>query len=129
MGNLALLTTEGVPFLNGLDHDLDYEVWEVRMVDYLLALDVDMWRSILNVEKSELSEKAHKIIMKGISKPNADKVRHCESAKEVLDILQCLYGGDNHVAKEKAEESCSSSNELEYGEVVAYHTRVDDECV
>ena len=42
--------------------------------------------------------------MKGISKQNADKMRHCDLAKEVLNILQSLYVGDNHVAQDKDEE-------------------------
>jgi len=59
-----------------------------------MALDVDLW----NGEKSEQNEESQNIIMKGLSKSDADKVRHYESEKEVLDKLQCLYGGDRHEA-------------------------------
>ena len=65
--------------------------------------------------------------MKGLSKLDANKARHCESTNEVLDILQCLYGEDSHVAQEKAEQPCYSNNELERGEVDAHHTHVDEE--
>jgi len=97
------------------------------MVTYLMALDVYIWLSILNGEKSEKNEEAHKIAMKGISKSDADKVSHCESTKDMLDKLQCLYEGDIHVAQEKDEEPCCSSNESEHAEFVSHHARVDGE--
>jgi len=65
--------------------------------------------------------------MKGLSKSKDDKVRHCELAKEVLDRVKFLYGGDRNVAQEEVKETCYSSNEPEHGEVVADHTLIDDE--
>jgi len=115
MDNRPWLIAKGVQFLYGSGHDLWYEMWKVRMVTYLMALDADMWLSILNGEKSEKNEEAQKIIMKGLSKSDVDKVRHCESGKEVLDKLQCLYGGDNHVAQEEVEELCFPRNEEKHG--------------
>jgi len=123
MANRVWLTTEGVPFLNGLD----YELWKVRMVAYLMALDVDMWLSILNEEKNEHNEEAQNIIMKGISKLDADKVRYCELVKEVLERLRCLYEGHSHVSQEKDEEPCCFRNESEHAKVVYHHIQVDDE--
>lgn len=65
--------------------------------------------------------------MRGLSKLDVDKVRHFVLAMEVLDKLQCLYGGDSHIAQEEEEEPCCSSNKLEHGEVDGHHSRIDEE--
>lgn len=83
----------------------------------------------MNGEKSDKNEEAQKIIINGISKLDGNKVRHCESTKEVVDKVQCLYGGDSHVAQEKAEDPYCSRNQPKHGEVVAHRTHVNDEDV
>lgn len=36
--------------------------------------------------------------MKELFKPDVEEVRHCETTKEILDKLQCIYGEDCNVA-------------------------------
>lgn len=49
--------------------------------------------------------------MKGMSKLDAEKVRHCETTKEMLDILQCLHGGGSHKTTKEIDESYCLSSE------------------
>lgn len=46
----------------------------------------------MNKEKSERNEKGKEVIMKGLSNLDVDKLRHCETTREMLGILQFLYG-------------------------------------
>ena len=62
-------------------------------------------------EKNEYNEKANEVIMRGLSKPYADRVRRCESTMKVLSRLQCLPGGDCHVGQEEVKEPYYSRNE------------------
>ena len=39
MDNQDMITSDGVPFLNGSN----YTTWKVRMKIYLQALDLDVW--------------------------------------------------------------------------------------
>lgn len=52
MANQNWLTSEGVPFLNGLK----YVLCKFRMEAYLMFLDVDVRNFVLNGEKSEWNE-------------------------------------------------------------------------
>lgn len=63
-----------------------------------MALDVDLWCSIMNGDKNELNEESKRIIIKGLSKLDADKVGHRETKKKMLYKLPFLYGGDNYEA-------------------------------
>ena len=65
--------------------------------------------------------------MKGLSELDLDKIRNCETIREMLDRIQCLYGGNSHVAQEEVEEPWFSSNEPEHGKVASRHTLVDDD--
>ena len=49
--------------------------------------------------------------MKWFSKIDAEEVRHCQTKKEMIDKLECLYGEDCNVSQEKVEEPCCSSSE------------------
>lgn len=76
------------------------------MLEHLLALNVNMYVSVVSREKNENNEKAKEVIMKVLSKTDVDKVNNCKLTMEMLDILQCIYGGDSHVAQEETEEPC-----------------------
>ena len=52
-----------------------------------MSLNFDMYISVLYREKNEHNEKSKEVIVKGITKLDADKVRHCVSKTKVLDIL------------------------------------------
>lgn len=76
-----------------------------------MAIDIDVWLFIKYGEKNEFNIEAKMIIMKGLSKSDVDKVSHCRTIKEILDKLQCLYGGDSREFQEKVEEPYISSSE------------------
>ena len=119
MANQVWLTAGGVPFLNGSD----YELWKIIIEAYLMVINENIWLSIIYGERIDFKTEPKEIIMKGLSKPNVDKVRHCETIKEMLDILQCLYGEDCNVVQEKAKETYCSSCEPKHV-VVCYHPLV-----
>ena len=88
MSSKDWLTLEGVPFLN----EIEYVLCKFGMECYLMDVDLDIWLSI-ECEVKEYNTKAKKNILKGLSSVDFDKVRHCESTKEMLGKLQCIYGG------------------------------------
>lgn len=57
------------------------------MESYLMALDVDVWFSILNGEKSKQDEKAKRIILKWLLDSDSITVRHCESTREIWENI------------------------------------------
>ena len=96
-------------------------------MECLLALNVDMWHFVHYREKNDQNVNVKEIIMRGLSKTDADKVRHYESAINMLSSLQCLHSVDIHIAQEEAKEPCCSGNEPEHGEVVTHHILADEE--
>jgi len=75
------------------------------------------------------NEKYKEVILKGLSELDADELRHYESTKEVLNNLQCIDGGDSHLAQEEAQQPCFSRNEPEHDEITTHHIPVDEEDV
>jgi len=98
------------------------------MESYLMVLVVFVWCSIVNGEKNELNEEVERIIMKGISNFDADKIRHCETKKVMLDILQCLYEGEISVVIEEFDEPCCLSSEPESMNVVDNEKKRSKKC-
>jgi len=97
MANQDWLIAKGVPLLNGSD----YEISKIIIESYLMVVNEDIWLFVIYGERNELNIEANEIIMKGLSKPDVDKMRHCELAKEMLDRLQCLYGGERYTTQEE----------------------------
>jgi len=55
---------------------------------------ISWWKYFLSVEygvKDDFNDKSKEIIFHGISRSNKLYVKHCETAKEILDRLQILY--------------------------------------
>ena len=46
-----------------------------------MVINADVWLSVEYGEKNEFNAEAKEIIMKGLSKPDADKVSHYEITK------------------------------------------------
>ena len=78
-----------------------------------MIVNEDIWFSVIYGERNDFNTEDKEIIMKGLSKPNVDRVRHYESLKEMLDRMQCLYGGERYTAQEEVVEPCFSRSEPE----------------
>jgi len=63
------------------------------METYLMIVNEDIWMSLIYGKTNEFNAEVNEIIMKGLSKLDVDKVRHCELEKEMLHKFEYLYEG------------------------------------
>ena len=95
----------------------NYAYWIDRAKNYLTALGVDIWYSVVNGyaipnnaptdpnEKKIMScdSKARHVILATLALTIASKVMGCSTAKEVWDKLKNIYEGDPKVKKVKLQ--------------------------
>ncbi|XP_069150334.1 uncharacterized protein [Solanum lycopersicum] len=109
-----------------------YKYWKIRMRDYLMAEDSEVWDvickcpyvSTMEVKDGEVTRvipktrkhsndsvrqlvqknhKARKLLMCGLSINEDDLISSCESAKEIWDLLKTTYEGTEEIRKSKLD--------------------------
>ncbi|WMV33441.1 hypothetical protein MTR67_026826 [Solanum verrucosum] len=109
-----------------------YRWWKVRMRDYLMDEDIEVWNVIcegpsvptMEVKDGEVTRvivktrqqyndadkrlveknhKARKLLMCGISMNEYDLISYCELAKEIWDLLRTTYEGTEEIKKSKLD--------------------------
>ena len=120
-----MVTASKVPMLK----PSEYELWKMRIRQYIRMIDFNMWNVILNgdtlpqkgpdgkaipiktteenvVRKIEI--KAHSILMMGIPNEFQLDFDGCETAKDLMDAVEIRFGGkDAH--QEVKEEHVEAS--------------------
>jgi hypothetical protein len=120
----------------------DYAFWSIRMISYLMALECDIWLSVVNGYKAPptaaLDANAKKLcndnsrvvnaILGGLENSVSVKVMHCKSKKEIWDKLKIIYEGDNKFKQEKIQTYIGQFEGLkmkEEGNIAEFLQRVD----
>ncbi|WMV23535.1 hypothetical protein MTR67_016920 [Solanum verrucosum] len=109
-----------------------YRYWKIRMRDYLMAEDIEVWNVIckghyvptMEVKDGEVTRvisktrqqysdsdrplvqknhKAMKLLKCGLSVNEYDLISSCESAKEIWDLLRITYEGSEAIRKSKLD--------------------------
>jgi hypothetical protein len=92
-----------------------YTLWKIRMKNFLLSLDFDVWKSIedgytapTTPPKDNVGNKIYNnnsrevnVILGGLTNSICVKVMHCKSSKEIWDKLEVVYEGDDKVKAAK----------------------------
>ena len=76
---------EKVPVFNG-----NFDVWKVKMRNFLMAQDVEVWESMIiesmiEGESKEYNARAMKAILNGLLDPIKAKVEKCSSTKDMWE--------------------------------------------
>jgi hypothetical protein len=105
------MSTNKEPLFNGGGYDL----WKIRMKNFMLALSFDIWQSIvdgytapttppLDVVRNKIyddNSREINAILGGLTNSICLRVMHCKLAKEIWDKLEVVYEGDRKVREAK----------------------------
>ncbi|XP_069144353.1 uncharacterized protein [Solanum lycopersicum] len=83
-----------------------YSWWKVRMHDYLMAEDSELWDIKYDEAdriKIEKGYKAKTLLVYGIGPDEFNRVSACESAKEIWDCLKTTHEGTKQVKESKID--------------------------
>ena len=113
-----MVTASKVPMLKAGE----YELWKMRIEQYMKMLDYSMWEVIqngdtlpakgadgtplpikTNEEKAQrrLEIKTHNILLMGIPNEYQLSFSNTESAKELMDVVQLRFGGNEATKKSR----------------------------
>jgi hypothetical protein len=121
----------------------NYGYWSDRVKNYLMALGVDIWYSVVNGyvilnnsptdpnEKKLMScnSKARHFILTALESTIASKLTGCNTSKEVWDKLKSIYKGDPKFKQVKLQRHRAEFENLKMNEkedIATYLLRVDE---
>jgi hypothetical protein len=121
----------------------NYAYWSDRVKNYLMALGVDIWYSVVNAyvilnnaptdpnEKTLMScnSKVRHVILAALAPTISSKVMDCNTAKEVWDKIKSIYEGDPKVKQVKLQQHREEFENLKMNEkenIATYFLRVDE---
>jgi hypothetical protein len=122
---------------------INYAYWSDTVKNYLTALGLDIWYSVVNGyvipnnaptdpnEKKLMicNSKSRHVILAALAQTIASKVMGCITAKEVWDKLKSIYKGDPKVKQVKLQQHRAEFENLKMNEkedIATYSLRVNE---
>jgi hypothetical protein len=139
MGQQEGMSNNKAPLFNGEG----YALWKIRMKKFMLALDFDIWKSVVDGYiaptsppkdfggKKICDDKSRAVngILAGLTDSICVKFMHYKSAKEIWDKLEVVYEGDDKFKEAKLQTYRTQFENLKMKEeenIVEYFHRVDE---